>query len=101
MPRRRRSKSSVLPGLLALSILGAGAAALPVAVEADGPARQAKQPADDADLMEFLGSIGSADERWIDYLARTDPTKVAPAAKPPASSGADSSGGGSDGSQKK
>lgn len=101
MPRRRRPKSSAFPSLLIASILGAGAAALPVAVEADGPAQQAKQPADDADLMEFLGGIGSADERWIDYLARTDPAKVAQAAKPPASSGGDSSSGGSDGSQKK
>ena len=32
---------------------------------------------DDAALMEFLGGIGSEDDEWIDYLARTDPTKIA------------------------
>jgi len=32
---------------------------------------------DDAALMEFLGGIGSEDDAWIDYLARTDPTKIA------------------------
>ena len=31
---------------------------------------------DDAALMEFLGGIGSEDDEWIDYLARTDPTQV-------------------------
>ncbi len=101
MPRRRGPASGALPGLVIAVILGAGAAGLPAAVHADGSAQQAKPPADDADLMEFLGSIGSVDERWIDYLARTDPATVAPAAKPPAPSGGDSSGGESDGSQKK
>lgn len=32
---------------------------------------------DDAALIEFLGGIGSEDDGWIAYLARTDPTKVA------------------------
>lgn len=98
MPRARRPAGG-FTRLLIASLLGA--AALPAAVHADGQPKQAQQPQDDADLMEFLGSIGSADERWIDYLARTDPATVASAAKPPAPSGGDSSDGGSGGSQKK
>lgn len=39
--------------------------------------RSSQSPDDDAALMEFLGGIGSEDDQWIDYLARTDPTKVA------------------------
>ncbi|MGH8220620.1 MAG: hypothetical protein ACREUT_18955 [Steroidobacteraceae bacterium] len=38
---------------------------------------QSSQSSDDAGLMEFLGGIGSEDGAWIDYLAKTDPTKVA------------------------
>lgn len=99
MPRGRRAATRGLSWLLFASMLGA--AALPAAVCADGQAKQAKHPQDDADLMEFLGSIGSADERWIDYLKRTDPEKVASTAKPPASSAGGSSDGASGGGQKK
>lgn len=45
------------------------------------PAQSAQSSDDDAALMEFLGGIGSEDDAWIDYLAKTDPTKVASQAK--------------------
>lgn len=45
------------------------------------PAQNAQSSDDDAALMEFLGGIGSEDDAWIDYLAKTDPTKVASQAK--------------------
>lgn len=46
-------------------------------------------PTDDADLFEFLGSVGSEDDAWLSYLAHNDPTKVAtaPRAAPPPSGG--------------
>ena len=47
----------------------------------------AQSTGDDAALIEFLGGIGSADDAWIDYLARTDPTKVASRPKPAPSDG--------------
>lgn len=75
--------STLAVGLL----LAAGGWALVPGVRADGhiddaqqqqQRRQQKKSADsDAALMEFLGGIGSEDEEWIDYLSRTDPTKVA------------------------
>ena len=38
----------------------------------------------DGDLLEFLGSVDSADKNWHDYLSRTDIEKVAQrAAHPP------------------
>jgi hypothetical protein len=47
-------------------------------------------PATDADLLEFLGSVDSGadsqaaadDGSWIDYLSKTDISKVAKAADP-------------------
>jgi len=66
--------------------------------------QNAQSSNDDAALMEFLGGIGSEDDEWIDYLARTDPTQVAggpkqvrtagnkPADPPHASSDSSSSG---------
>lgn len=66
-------------------------------------AESSRSSDDDAALIEFLGGIGSEDDEWIDYLARTDPTKVASqpkqvrtaGSKPPDSShaSADSSSG--------
>jgi len=44
----------------------------------------APPPTDDTDLFEFLGTIGSVNEDWLEYLARTDPTKVASAPRRPA-----------------
>lgn len=98
MPRRRRTASCGLFGVMIASLLGA--MALPAGVHADGQAKQAPPPQDDADLMEFLGGIGSADGRWIDYLKSTDPTKVASPPKQPSPAG-DSSDSDSDGGQKK
>lgn len=96
MPRRRRSASCGLSWLVIAPMLGA--AAVPAVVAAGDSSQQVKPSADDADLMEFLGSIGSEDQRWIDYLAKTDPAKVASTSKPPtppAGGGADGSSGGS------
>lgn len=50
--------------------------------------QNAQSTDDDAALMEFLGGIGSEDDAWIDYLARTDPTKVASQPKKAPSNGA-------------
>ena len=44
-------------------------------------------PADDSDLFEYLGSVGSDDAAWLSYLARTDPNKVARAPRAPPASG--------------
>ncbi len=99
MPRRRRTASCGLFCLLIASLLGV--MALPADVHADGQAKQAPLPQDDADLMEFLGGIGSADGRWIDYLSSTDPAKVASPPKQPAPSGGGSSNSDSGGGQKK
>ncbi len=101
MPRERRTASCGLSWLLIASVLGA--VALPGVVCADGQAKQAPPPQDDADLMEFLGGIGSADGRWIDYLASTDPAKVAspPKQAPPSGDSSASSDGDPDGGQKK
>jgi hypothetical protein len=99
MPRRRRPARCGLSWLVIASALGA--AALPAVVAAGGSSQQAKQPSDDCDLMEFLGGIGSEDQRWIDYLAKTDPAKVASPTKPPAPPGGGGSDGDSGGSQKK
>jgi hypothetical protein len=44
-----------------------------------------KEP--DEELLEFLGSLDLEDESWVDYLERTDLTRVvrgrAPPPKPP------------------
>ena len=70
--------------ITAALLLGAAVLAPAVRVHADSGqntsqnhAPSAKSATDDAALMEFLGGIGSEDEAWIDYLARTDPTKIA------------------------
>ncbi len=99
MPRRRRPASWGLSSLVIASMLGA--AALPAVVAAGGSSQQTQPSADDCDLLEFLGGIGSEDQRWIDYLAKTDPTTVASTTKPATPSGGDGTDGGSDGSQKK
>jgi hypothetical protein len=59
----------------------------------DPPGKQAKNQTDDADLMEFLGGIGSEDENLVKFLGRTDPRKVAAASVPksPAPTSAQSS----------
>jgi hypothetical protein len=102
MPPRRRTAHKGVSWLLVGSLLGVSTLQ-PVTSRADDPpAKQNKKPADDADLMEFLGGIGGEDENWINFLGRNDPRKVAAANAPksPPTSGTESSG--SDpGSQKK
>jgi hypothetical protein len=76
-----------LKRITAVLLLGAAVLAPAARVHADpghstsqnqaSDAKSAKSASDDAALMEFLGGIGSEDDAWIDYLARTDPTKVA------------------------
>lgn len=70
--------------IAAALLLGAAVFAPAVQVHADPGQTTSKNQAkgvqstnDDAALMEFLGGIGSEDDAWIDYLARTDPTKIA------------------------
>jgi hypothetical protein len=51
---------------------------------------RAAEPAADADLLEYLGSVDSEEAAWHDYLATTDVDKLvknsgaAPAGAPPA-----------------
>jgi len=70
-----------IPVLLGLTLLGtAGGAVL-----ADNA--KAGDPAADAELLEFLGSVDSGadsqDGSWIEYLSQTDIGKVAKTADPP------------------
>lgn len=52
------------------------------AASATPTAPKAAAPAADDELLEFLGSVGEdADGEWIDYLSKTDISKV-PRAKP-------------------
>jgi hypothetical protein len=46
-------------------------------------AKRAPDPPADADLLEYLGSVDSEEQGWIDYLARTDITQVVKAKKSP------------------
>jgi hypothetical protein len=79
---------------LALAATVSGAAAL-----AGNPA---PDPAADADLFEFLGSVDSVgdsqaavdDGSWLDYLSRTDINKVAKASDPDAARARQSAAGG-------
>lgn len=69
--------------ITAALLLGAAVIAPAASVRADSgqtPSADrapSSQSADDGALIEFLGGIGSEDDEWIDYLARTDPTQVA------------------------
>jgi hypothetical protein len=64
---------------------------LPLAVPAAEPPAKSPPPAKtaaedtslDEDLLEFLGTIDSEDEDWIDYLTQTDIDKVAARKRPP------------------
>jgi hypothetical protein len=86
---RRAARAVRTPWWLATALLLAGA----VGVRADNPRSSSSSsssavPVDDTDVIEFLGGVGAEDEDWLNYLARTDPTKVARAPQnPPASSG--------------
>jgi hypothetical protein len=71
------------PGNRLLAVLAALALLCETALADDQ--NQAADPAADADLLEFLGSVDSGadsqatadDGSWIDYLAQTDIVKVA------------------------
>ena len=64
------------------------AAATPPSKPAPAPASKPPAPGADDGLLEFLGSVGEeSDGEWIDYLSKTDISKVAgakPKAAPPA-----------------
>lgn len=95
MPRGRRFAGRGFASLAVAATLSAAAllavqavlAGPPKPAQSAAPAGQsarpkaAKDPPGDGGLLEFLGGIGSEDTRWIDYLASTDPAKVAPAPK--------------------
>jgi hypothetical protein len=75
-------------GVLAIAALGL----LPLGAPAAEPPQKSPPPAKtapedtalDEDLLEFLGTIDSEDEDWIDYLTQTDIEKVAARKRPPA-----------------
>jgi hypothetical protein len=90
----KRITSEQLKPITAALFLGAAVLLTATGVRADGQTASqsstqgTKSADDDAALMEFLGGIGSEDDAWIDYLARTDPTKVASQPKQARSDGA-------------
>lgn len=93
MPPTERAAHKGVFWLVVGSLLGLCALAPAVLRADDAPGKQAKSQTDDADLMEFLGGIGSEDENLIRFLGRTDPRKIAAASVPkrPAPTGAQSS----------
>jgi hypothetical protein len=92
-PRRRTAHKGV--SWLAAGVLAGALALASQTLRADAPPdKQAGKQTDDADLMEFLGGIGSEDENLINFLGRADPKKVAAASvpkRPPPTSGQSSS----------
>ena len=82
--RGRGSERRTLTRALALCLLGTG-----IALAEDPPKQPPPEPAD-AEFLEFLGSVGSDDDGWINYLAQTDPAaaaRVAAAKTPPPDNG--------------
>jgi len=85
-------RASVLWAIAALGLMPVtGQAAEPVkAAPAAKPASTAPakaaddEAALDEDLLEFLGTVDSEDEDWIDYLTQTDIEKVATTRRPKA-----------------
>ncbi len=69
--QRRARLAPLQPGALGLCL----ALLLPPVLRADQP--PAPTPADDLDVIEFLGSVGSDDADWLKYLAQTDPAAAA------------------------
>jgi hypothetical protein len=69
----------------------AASAFAPAGAHADEPnnagaakvAKRTPDPPADADLLEYLGSVDSEEQGWIDYLARTDIAQVVKAKKSP------------------
>lgn len=84
------SKRIYLFGLLTSLALGStGVRADDAEKPAAKPNTSAESAAEaplDEELLEFLGSVDSGDEDWMDYLAATDIAKVAKAAPPRAAS---------------
>ena len=72
---------------LAVAALGLLPLAAPAADPPKSPPAKTapEDPALDEDLLEFLGTIDSEDEDWIDYLTQTDIDKVAARKRPPVS----------------
>jgi hypothetical protein len=73
--------------VFAVAALGLLPLAAPAAEPAKSPPPAKTAPEDtslDEDLLEFLGTIDSEDEDWIDYLTQTDIEKVAARKRPPA-----------------
>jgi hypothetical protein len=75
--------SQAVAGRPAAERTGAGGGARGEARRKAPAGRAAAKTADDGGLFEFLGGIGAENERWIDYLAKTAPGKVAPVRDPP------------------
>ena len=79
-----------LTGVLAFCLLGAGAA-LPGVPLADDAAKSPPPEPADVELLEFLGSVGSEDQAWKNYVAQTDAAKASKVAAakttPPANGG--------------
>ena len=89
MPPARRTAHKEISWLLIGVLLGVfgllATVLLPTLVRADdspGKPPRSQSNTDDADLMEFLGGIGSEDENLIKFLGRTDPRKIAAASAP-------------------
>ena len=66
----------------------AASALMPAVAPADDAnaakvAKRAPDPPADADLLEYLGSVDSEEQDWIDYLAHTDIAQVVKAKKSP------------------
>ncbi|HTW39204.1 MAG TPA: hypothetical protein VMD49_11605 [Steroidobacteraceae bacterium] len=93
MPPTGRTAHKGILWLVVGSLLGFSALEPAVLRADDAPGKQTRSQTDDADLMEFLGGIGSEDENLIKFLGRTDPRKVAAASVPkrPPPTGAQSS----------
>jgi hypothetical protein len=70
--------------IAALGLLPLAAPAAEPPAKSPPPAKTASEDTSlDEDLLEFLGTIDSEDEDWIDYLTQTDIDKVAARKRPP------------------
>jgi hypothetical protein len=64
------------------------AGALLLVSQASGTLARAAEPPPDADLLEFLGTVDTADNGLKEYLERTDVEKIAANRAPTAGQGA-------------
>ena len=83
-PCSRDTRRHALARALVLWMLGAGVA-LPVAALADDAPKKLSDPPD-PEFLEFLGSVGSDDEDWLNYLAKSDAAEARRVAAAKASS---------------